>query len=145
MKSSLKTSMFILCAALSNVASAGCTVNNVMFESVRENLSRRGGIPISDAQCAVLNKRNLRLSIDSDYGVLKNVAYGWVVASLKDDNGFESRAKGLSTYINSAQPDTPTAEAIAYAAAEDAIKTLDFEKAASEILEMQKKTLKKGK
>lgn len=126
-------------------AAQACTFNNQASSDLRAAVGANGGWPISDAQCAILNAKKLTLVADSFATVLDGASVAWVMVSLQDTSyNIRSDAGQSSTYVNAKKPSMDWAKSMLNDAARDAIKGLDFAKAASEIEAYRAKAIKAG-
>jgi hypothetical protein len=121
-----------------------CSVPNSTTDDVRALVNEKGGWPISDAQCAILNKQNLLVNVSGTATVLSNASVGWALVTLVDPNNIVSDAQRSSTYVNSSSASMDVAKGLLYSSIKDAIKGLDFSVAAKQIAD-QKAKLKGGR
>ncbi|AUA56287.1 hypothetical protein CVS48_09700 [Achromobacter spanius] len=123
------------CAALALLApwavSAACTLemstSNIMQEIIKEN----GGVPISDAQCARLNKNSLRLHMNGQATVLNGVSVAWAYVTVSDVNTRVISPEAASQTIVNTKASMVTAKELAFTALESSIAQLDINKAAN--------------
>lgn len=126
-------------------AAQACTFSNRARDDVRSAINAAGGWPISDAQCAILNAKKLTLLVDARATVLDGVSLAWASVSLLDGaNNITSDAGQSSTYVNAKKASMDVANGMLNDAVRDAIKDLDFAKAASEIEGYRAKAGKAG-
>lgn len=111
---------------------------NSASEKTRELVKQQGGWPISDAKCNFLNKNNLHLDVTLGRTVLSGISVGWAVVSLADRNKTTSDQHSTGTYVDRTEASMNIADELAFTALQDAIKELDFEKAAKEIAAYKK-------
>lgn len=131
----LKKTLFALALAATSIqASQACDFKTTDTEYVREIVRQHGGYPLSDAQCNFLNQRDLALKVLGDATVLKGVSVSWVGVQLtKPGTGVVSNAFRSTTAINASVASQDMANDMFYDALTEAIRNLDFAKAAGEV------------
>lgn len=124
----------LACALLVSTSAFACGFKSSDSQLVRDVVKSHGGYPISDAQCAFLNKKDLALSVSGDATVLRGVAVAWVLVKLRDlKTGVVSDFSQYSTYVNASQPSQDFAQNLMYNALTDAISAFEFETAADQV------------
>lgn len=119
--------------SIQSVASAACNFKTSDTEYTRNIIRQNGGYPISDAQCALLNKHKLRLQVTTDASVLAGASVAWASVRLLNENNRVSDASGSSTYVNTQVTSSNKADELLYLAIRDAITSLDFDKAIGQV------------
>jgi hypothetical protein len=76
----------VACCAVGFFASGAyaCIVPENTAPELRQIIVHSGGYPVTDAQCAILQKNHLLLKVDGSAVVLSGANVGWVVVSLMD-------------------------------------------------------------
>jgi len=110
-----------------------CTVNNAATANVRAVVKQNGGWPVSDNQCALLNKYKLGLNVTAKAAVLSGVNVGWAAVSLISETNIISDEVGISTTVNTSMASQPTADKVMYEAISDAIDKLNWQAAAVQV------------
>jgi hypothetical protein len=122
------------CALLVSTSAFGCSFDSSDSAHVRDVVKAHGGYPISDEQCAFLNKKGLALYVSGQSTVLKGVAVAWAEIAVRDlKTGVISDATRRSTYVNPAEPSQDFANDLLYKAITDAISGFEFEVGADEV------------
>jgi hypothetical protein len=118
--------------SLQSVANA-CNFKTSDSEYTRNVIRQNGGYPISDKSCALLNKHGLRLQVTTDASVLAGASVGWASVRVLNQDNKVSNESGSSTYVNTQVASTNKADELLYLAIRDAIDSLDFNKAISQV------------
>lgn len=120
----------------SSIGSAwSCQLVDSTTKNIRDVVNQHGGYPISDSQCNLMNQNNLAISVNGVGTVLNGVNVAWAVVSLQDQKtNISSDAVGRSTQVNTGVASQTVANDILYDALSSAIKHLDWEKAAREVV-----------
>jgi hypothetical protein len=126
---------FLIAASISFPlhASAACKVPYTTTDSAKQIFEAHGGFPVSEAQCNLLNQKNLKLNIDGDAAVLNGVNVGWAIVRLVNSIGVPSETEGRSTYVNNGLASQNIANDQFYMALKAAIGSLDWQKAAGQV------------
>lgn len=129
----MKFFAFICLLALSSSCSA-CGFDLADEAVVRKVMKERGGYPVSDQQCALLNKNGLALSISGHATVLRGVSIAWAQVRLVDlKTQVTSTLSHSSTNVNTGDASQDTANGLLFDAVGSAIRGLDFEAVVNEI------------
>lgn len=129
----MKMLTFICLLALSSSCSA-CGFDFADETVVRNVMKERGGYPVSDQQCALLNKNGLALSVSGNATVLRGVSIAWAQVRLVDlKTQVTSTLSRSSTNVNTGDASQDTADGLLFDAVGNAIRGLDFEAVANEI------------
>jgi hypothetical protein len=115
------------------VNATACTFNTVDSEFTRNAVRNFGGYPVSDQHCELLNKHKLKLHVTTDGTVFDSATVGWASVRLMDKNNRVSMEHAKSTYINTAVATSSKAEELVTLAIRDAVNTLNFNKAISQL------------
>ncbi len=113
-------------------ANAACSINNSMPDDVKTVIADHGGIPISDADCQLVNTNHLYLDVHGDFFAGSKAAVGWALVELEDVNNIRSDTSAQSTHFSDRLGDGAARDA-EFAAISNSIKTLDFTKAIKQI------------
>lgn len=101
---------------------------------VRNVVKAKGGYPITEQQCLLLNKNGLALFVSGRAVVLRGVSIGWAQVRLTDlKTHVTSTTSHSSTNVNTGDASQDTANNLLYDAVSDAIGGLDFEAVANEV------------
>ncbi len=129
----MKTLAFISLLVLSSPCLA-CRFDFADDPAVRDVIREKGGYPISEKQCLLLNKNGLALSVDGYASVLRGVSIGWAKVTLIDlKTHVTSTLWRGATNVNTGDPSQDTADGLLYEAVSSSIKGFDFEAAVNEI------------
>lgn len=129
----MKLLAFISLLALSFSCSA-CEFNFADDPFVRNAVKARGRYPVSDQQCALLNKNGLALSVSGNATVLRGVSIAWAEVRLVDlKTQVTSTLSRSSINVNTGDASQDTANGLLYDAVSDAVRGLDFEVVVTEI------------
>ena len=103
-------------------------------QDVRRAVNQRGGYPLSDEKCGILNKNGMSLHVAATSAVLNGVNLGAAFVSVSK-SGVTSDTIGQGVSVNTGGVGSQdVADDRMVAAINDAITSLDFEKAIEEVL-----------
>lgn len=129
----MKTLAFISLLIFSSSCSA-CRFDFADDPVVRNAIKVRGGYPISEQQCALLNKNGLALLVSGSATVLRGVSIGWAEVRLTDlKTHVTSTISHSATNVNVGDASQDTADGLLYDAVSNAVRGLDFEVVVNEI------------
>ncbi|MRX07178.1 hypothetical protein GJ697_04940 [Pseudoduganella sp. FT25W] len=129
----MKTLTFITLLVLSFSASA-CRFETADGSIVREVVQSKGGYPITEKQCLLLNKSGLALSVEGAASVLRGVSVGWAKVSVIDlKTHVTSNIWRASTQVNASDASQDTADGLLYEAVRNSIGGFEFEAAIAEV------------
>lgn len=110
-----------------------CSVPESTTEELSHIVDQRGGYPISDAQCAMLNGHHLRLYVEGDATVLEGVNVAWANVSLLNPDRVIASKSGVATRVNTRlTPSQTVADQLFYEALGAAINSLDWKGASAQ-------------
>lgn len=129
----MKNLTFIALLALSFSASA-CRFETADSNTVRDVVRPKGGYPITETQCLLLNKNGLALAVDGYASVLRGVSVAWARVTLVDlKTQVTSTLWRGSTQVNAADASQDTADGLLYDAVRNSINGLEFEAAIADV------------
>lgn len=119
------------------ILSSSCSACRFDFSDdpvVRNAVKTRGGYPISEQQCALLNKNGLALLVSGSATVLRGVSIGWAEVRLTDlKTNVTSTISQKATNVNTGDASQDTADGLLYDAVSNAVRGMDFEVVVKEI------------
>lgn len=125
-------------SCLSTSAYAVCNLKVIYAPNVGKVVNQNGGWPISDENCALLNKNNMALAITGAATVLSNTSIGWANAQVSTrDTNIVSDKNSATTTANSTHVSVVTADQLMYDSIRAAIDGLDFNAAIKEVKQYQ--------
>ena len=118
----------------SGAATAKCYMHYASEPFIETILARKGGVPISDALCAKLNKGNMNLELAGNSSVLAGVSVGWAYVTVTDrTTKLTSAISSSSTIVNSRRASMEVADEAFYRALENALDLFEADKAAADL------------
>lgn len=131
----MKRILFGFALAATTLPVMACQLKTLDSESTRSIVTARGGYPISDAQCTLINSYpNYGLHVDGQATVLNGVNVTWVSVSVVDgDTMIGSITSNKTTRINTSTGSQDVANDTFFEALNAAIAGLDIKKAAGEV------------
>ena len=119
------------------ILSSSCSACRFDFSDdpvVRNAVKTRGGYPISEQQCALLNKNGLALLVSGSATVLRGVSIGWAEVRLTDlKTNVTSTISQKATNVNTGDASQDTADGLLYDSVSNAVRGMDFEVVVKEI------------
>lgn len=121
-----------LCLLLLSAPVMACSFKTMDTEKIRSIVRERGGYPVSDEICALLNKNGLSLKTSGHATVLDGVSVSWVEIRVWK-NGVSSDHSRQDTTVNRNSASMVTAEDSLYKAIEKAVVQFDYKLATAEV------------
>ena len=118
---------------VSHTAIACKSVPVTTIDAVRDIAAAHGGYPLSDAQCAVLNKHHLSLLIDGQGVVLNGVNVAWAVVRIANAKMVVSDVSSGSAWVGNNVASQDNANDGFYRVLGEVISKLDWAKAVGQV------------